>query len=66
MEPKFIKIDDNTLVNLAQVVAVDLKVYRTNDVTNRQYVGVYTTSGKHVCYWPYIDGLKAAIADLTI
>jgi len=66
MEPQFVRIDTNTVVNLSQVVAVDFKPRRTDDSAARQYIDVYTTHGTYKCHFPYIDGLSRAIADRTV
>ena len=66
MEPKFIKIDENLVINLAQVIGVWFHGRRTDDSTNRLYADVYTTGNTYHCFEPYITAFKKAIADLTV
>ena len=66
MEPKFIRITNNLLINLAHVVAVNTQTRRTDDSAASLYIDVYTTHGTYKCHDPYIDNLKAAIADRKV
>ena len=66
MEPKFIRIDDNLLINLAHVIGVWFHGRRTDDRAARLYADVYTISGTYSCFEPYIASLKMAIADMTV
>ncbi len=66
MEPKFIKLDENLVINLAHVIGVWFHGRRTDDSTARLYADVYTTSGTYHCFEPYITPLKMALNDMTV
>lgn len=66
MEPKFIRINETMVINLAHVIGVWFHGRRTDDRAARLYADVYTVHGTYHCIEPYITPLKMAMNDMTV